>query len=305
MTEPKPKLRYAFFLGCNIPLRAQNYEISARKIAEAFDIDLVDVAEFGCCGYPLADANKNETLLLSARNLALAEKVGCDVCTLCSACAGALTEAAHQLRHNEELRGAINAKLADEGLACSGKTEVTHFARILYEEVGLHAIKEKVTLPLDGIRIAPHYGCHYMKPSEIYGFDDVENPTTLDELIAATGAQPVDYNGKLRCCGGGILAVDEEAALKVTKAKLDSIAKIEADAIGLVCPFCGIMYDTNQKTIESKYETEYGIPVLFYPQILGLAMGMDSKELGMRINRVKPKEMLSKIEALAQKEVAT
>jgi len=297
MAANTEELKYALFLGCNIPIRAPNYEISARKVAEPLGITFVDIPEFSCCGYPLADGDRSETLLLAARNLALAEKAGCDVCALCSACTGALSEAAHQLAHDEDVRKKINEQLAPAGLSCSGKTKVMHFARVLYEQVGLDAIKEKVTKPLEGIRIAPHYGCHYTKPSEIYGFDDVENPSTLDKLIEATGCEAVNYQGKLRCCGGGILAVDEDAALNITKCKLDNVAASGADAIGLICPFCGIMYDTNQKKIESKFETKYGIPALFYTQILGLAMGFDSKELGMRVNRVKPKALLAKLES--------
>ncbi|MCX7016027.1 MAG: CoB--CoM heterodisulfide reductase iron-sulfur subunit B family protein [Candidatus Sumerlaeota bacterium] len=297
--EPKTdkKLRYALFLGCNIPVRATNYELSARKVAEALGIEFVDIPDFSCCGYPLADEDRNETLLMSARNLALAEKAGCDICALCSACTGALTEAAHYLHEDEAARARVNDRLAALGLKYSGKTRVVHFARVLAQEVGAEAIRAKIVKSLNGIRVAPHYGCHYLKPSGLYGFDNVEDPKTLDQLIALTGAEPVDYHGKLRCCGGGILAVDEGVALSVTRGKLESVKKAQADAIGLVCPFCGIMYDTNQKKVESRFDREFGVPVLFLSQLLGLAMGFGADELGMKVNRVKPKEILAKVGA--------
>ncbi|OPZ22656.1 MAG: succinate dehydrogenase/fumarate reductase iron-sulfur subunit [candidate division BRC1 bacterium ADurb.BinA364] len=293
-TQPKP---YALFLGCNIPVRVVNYEMSARKVAEGLGLNFVDIPDFSCCGYPLADEDRGETLLMSARNLALAEKAGCDVCALCSACTGALTEAAHYLKENEEVRAGINERLAEFGLQYNATVKVIHFARMLFEEIGEEALRAKITHPLNDLRIAPHYGCHYLKPSGIYGFDSVEDPKTLDRLIALTGATPIDYPSKLNCCGGGIMAVSEETALKVSRVKLEKVAAAGADAIGLVCPFCGFMYDTNQKKIESRFEQEYGIPVLFLTQILGLAMGFDPNDLGMKVNRVKPKELLAKIGA--------
>jgi heterodisulfide reductase subunit B len=145
------------------------------------------------------------------------------------------------------------------------------------------------------LKIAVHYGCHYLKPSEIYDdFDPVEDPVTLDDLVAVTGAQVVDYAGKKRCCGGPVLPVDEETALGVAKAKLDDVAAAGADALCLVCPFCSVMYDGNQKGIESAHGTRYDLPVLYLTQILGLAMGFDRKALGLNMNVVKTKALLAR-----------
>ncbi|MEW6359058.1 MAG: CoB--CoM heterodisulfide reductase iron-sulfur subunit B family protein [Planctomycetota bacterium] len=290
---------YVLFLGCTIPARAQNFEISARKVAATLGIEFGDVPEFGCCGYPLSSVNPETPLLMAARNLALAEKAGADLCTLCTACTGSLTEAAHRLDHNAALLDQVNTKLAEIGLKYSGGVRVRHFSRLMIEEVGLDAIRAKATNPLKDFRIAPHYGCHYLKPSAAYDdFDDVENPRTVDQIIEAIGATSVDYPGKLRCCGGGVLAIDETVALKVTKNKLDAVRDAGADAIALICPFCSIMYDTNQKKIESMTETEYQIPVLFLTQVMGLAFGIHPKELGLQMNRVKVAPLLKKIGAL-------
>jgi heterodisulfide reductase subunit B len=120
----------------------------------------------------------------------------------------------------------------------------------------------------------------------------VEDPKTLDILVAATGARVVDYSGKKRCCGGPVLPVDEKTALTVTKQKLDDIKSAGADAICLVCPFCAVMYDSNQKSIETEFDESYNLPVLYLPQILGIAMGYDRKELGLNTNVVKTKNLL-------------
>ena len=290
-------MKYALFLGCTVPARARNYEISVRKVAEALGIELVDVPDFSCCGYPLNSVDAETCLLLSARNLALAEEMGLPICTLCSACTGVLTETNRELQEHEEVRTQVNEKLGELNRAYNGGTEVKHFARILYEDVGIEKIKSSVKRDLSSLRFAAHYGCHYIKPSEIFeGFDDPEHPRSLDELIAAASASTVEYEDKIQCCGGGILAVDEDLALRMADSKLGHIQAAGADGISLVCPFCSVMYDDNQRKIESTLERTYGLPVLYYPQILGLALGFEEKELGFNMNRVKAKDLLAKIE---------
>ena len=140
-----------------------------------------------------------------------------------------------------------------------------------------------------------HYGCHYLRPSELYDcFDDAENPSTVENLVAVTGAAVVDYKNKLECCGGAILGVEEDIALSMAKQKLDNVTANKVDALVTICPFCSIMYEDNQRKIESKFNVEYNLPVLYYPQVLGLALGIDQKKLGFRLNKVKAKAVLEK-----------
>ena len=261
-------------------------------MAEKLGIDLVDIENFICCGFPVKSSDMDSALVLGTYNLALAKERGLDVCTLCSSCTSALTEADHHLAENEEDREKVNRSLARVGLAYGDKVRVRHFARILYEEIGAEEIKRHFTKDLGDLRIAIHYGCHYLKPSEVFDhFDDVEDPKTLDVLVSITGAQVVDYPGSRRCCGGPVLPVDEKTALAVTKQKLDDISSVGADAVCLICPFCSVMYDSNQKSIEAEFGVTYNLPVLFLPQLLGLAMGYDRKELGLNINVVKMKHL--------------
>jgi heterodisulfide reductase subunit B len=285
--------RYALFLGCTIPARSRNYELSARKVAGRLGIELVDVESFVCCGFPVKSADKRTAEILGAYNLAVAQKKGLDLCALCSSCTSALTEVAHHLAAEEELRREVNESLSKVGLRYEGGVRVRHFARILYEEIGKEEIKKSFTRDLQGLRVATHYGCHYLKPSDIYDhFDQVEDPHTLDELFALTGAEVVEYANKKRCCGGPVLAVDEKTALSVAKEKLDDISAAGANAIGLVCPFCSVMYDSNQKGVEKEFGKTYNLPVLYLPQIMGLAMGMDKKELGLNMNVIKTGDLL-------------
>lgn len=286
-------IKYALYLGCTVPVRGMNYEMSARKVAERLDIELVDVDGFSCCGFPAKPLDWKAGLLMSARNLALAEAQGLDILTLCSACTGTLTEANHRLKEDAELRVWANEQLADMGHTYRGTVQVRHFARMLYEEIGVERLRETVTVNLADFKFALHYGCHYLKPSHLYdGFDDPENPQSLDRLVEATGARVVRYEDESQCCGGGILGFDEKTALLLTKQKLDHVAATQADAMVLICPFCAIMYEANQRRVGKLYETEYKLPVLYYPQILGLAMGFSLEEMGINLNRVKPRKII-------------
>jgi len=296
-------MKYAFFLGCTIPARAANYEISTRKIAPKLGIELVDIPDFTCCGFPVKSVDSFTTLVMAAKNISLAEEQGSNICTLCNGCVVTLAEANHELKHNEELRNKVNKELKKIGREYKGTIEVKHFARVLYEDVGVDKIKTAVKYPLEDFKLAAHYGCHYFKPSAVYGrLDDPEFPTTLDKLIEATGAPSFDYETKTECCGGGILGISEDIALQMARVKLDDLKIENADALISICPFCSVMYDANQKSIEKKFETEYNIPVLYYTQILGLALGIPADELEFKRNRIKPKEILVKFEKKYGKE---
>ncbi len=291
-------IRYGLYLGCTVPVRGLNYEMAARKVCERLGIQLVDVEGFSCCGFPVRPLDWQAGLVMAARNLALAEEAGVNVMALCSACTEMLTEANYHLREDPELLAQVNEQLAGVGRAYHGTLQVRHFARVLYQEVGLERLREEVTRPLEGFAFASHYGCHYLKPSYLYdGFDDPENPQSLDRLIQVTGARVVRYEGEEDCCGGGILAFDGDTALWMTKRKLDHVTAAGADALILTCPFCAIMYEANQRRVEGMFEVEYKLPVLYYPQILGLAMGFSPDEMGFRLNRVKPRELIKAMRA--------
>ena len=289
-------MRYALFLGCTIPVRAQNYEMSAREVAKKLDIDFVDIPEFSCCGFPVKSSNAESSLVIAARNLAIAAEKGEKICTLCNACTSVLSEANKELTENKGLRDKVNEELKKVDLEYKPGVEIKHFSRILYEDIGIEKIQEKIKKNLSKLSMSIHYGCHYLRPKEVYdGFDDCENPVSVENLVAVTGAAVLDYKNKLECCGGAILGVEEEIALSMAKDKLDNITKNDVDCLVTICPFCSIMYEDNQRKIESKFDVEYKLPVLYYPQVLGLAMGVEPKPLGFRLNKIKAKKILEKV----------
>ena len=286
-------MKYAFFLGCTVPVRNLNYELSARLVARKLGVELVDLEAFQCCGFPLKSINFFESLVIAARNLALAEQAALPVCTLCSACGGSLSEADHLLRHNSPLKEQVNDRLKVLGLEYQGTGEVKHFIRILYEDLGLEKIKGKIVRPLTGFSFAPHYGCHYFKPAETAGgIDPVETPQSLSRLIEATGAEALAYETLLNCCGGSILGAKEDLANTLAGQKLAEVNRLGATGLVLICPFCNVMFEGQQKKIEKKLEQKLKVPVLYYPQLLGLALGAGPDELGFKLNRIKDKEFL-------------
>jgi len=281
------------FLGCTVPVRNLNYELSARQVAGVLGVELRDLPELGCCGFPLKGWDYQSALLVAARALAQAGDTGLDLVPLCSACAGHLAEAAHHLDHDDKARREVNSSLAQQGLEYRPGVRVRHFVRYLLEEVGLEAIRDKVVRPLEGFSFAPHYGCHYLKPSEVLGgFDDPEDPVSLARLIEASGAKVVDYATLKDCCGGGVLGTDEDLAGRMAGGKLQELAGLELTALALVCPFCNVMFEGQQKTIAKKLETKFKVPVVYLTQVLGLALGLEPDQLGFKLNRVKPKDLI-------------
>jgi heterodisulfide reductase subunit B len=270
--------------------------MSTRKIAEDLGINLIDIEEFSCCGFPTSFIHKETSYALAAINLCLAEEKGLNIVTLCNSCTSYLTKVNLVLKNDKEMFERINEILKSADLEYKGKIEVKHITRLLYEDIGTVKIEKKVTRSLEGIRVAPIYGCHYLKPSTIYNrFDDPEMPISLDTLIKAIGAQALDFPEKILCCGGAILAIDENASMGMTHIVLDAVKALNADAMATICPFCHLMYDEYQATIGTMYNKEYDIPALFFTQLLGLAFGHEPKELGLKLNAVNTKKLVNKI----------
>jgi heterodisulfide reductase subunit B len=272
--------QFALFLGCTIPARLQHYESAARAVLEELDVRLVDIRAFNCCGYPLRNINFEAFVLLSARNLALAEKKGLTIMALCQCCFGTLQKANLLLKEDGSLRKEMNAILAREGLHYEGGVEVRHLLQVLYHEVGLRAIKRHIMRPFVGLRIAAHYGCHVLRPSSVVQFDDPVSPTLFDELVKVTGAESVFWQRRLECCGAPLRGVNDELSMALTRKKLDDGMDAGAAYLCVACPYCQIQFDTVQG------EENHRLPSLLYPQLLGLCMGIDKKALGLEANQV-------------------
>ncbi len=279
-------MEYAFFLGCNIPARLPQYESSSRAVLARLGVKIIDCPEFNCCGYPLRNVDQKAFLLSAAGNLALAERDGYDILALCKCGFGTFKETQHRLKNDETLKGEINDLLKKQGLSYQGNVEVKHLLSVLYHDVGLDALKKEVTAQAKGLKIATHYGCHALRPSTITGFDDPVAPSLFDELVKATGANSVEWHEKLNCCGAPLLGIDDRISMDLTRKKIHSGLEAGADYLCTACPYCQLQFDQVQNRLASEQGGEKALPSILYPQLLGLCMGIDEADLGLKMNQI-------------------
>lgn len=281
-------MKAAYFLGCNVALRTYEYDAAVRRVAEKLGLELLDSDDFACCGYPAAPKDHSTFIALAAQNLISAEEMGVDyIITVCNSCTATLTKVNKLLKEDAEEREHINKILRNSiGKEFKGTVKVKHFLRYIYEDVALDEVRKAILKKLNPVRVALHYGCHYLKPPEIFDyFEDPIVPHTAEDLMVLTGVVPVKYENMKQCCGGAILAIDEETPIKMVREKLIHVHEARAEVLAVHCPFCNVMYSEYQK--DPRIDLDFRIPVIFTPQILGLAMGCDPKILGLKKKVVK------------------
>ena len=279
-------MKFALFLGCNIPVRLSQYETSTRAVLGRLGVGLAEIKQFNCCGYPIRNFNYKTFVLAAARNLALAEKESLNLLSLCKCCYGSLKRADHLLKEDTSLREEINLILKKEYLEYKGDVEVKHLLSLLYQDVGIEVIREEIEKPFSGLNIATHYGCHALRPSQIVAFDDPVAPTIFDQLVEVTGAVSISWPTKLDCCGAPVWGINDDLSMDLTEKKLRDGKQSGADYLCAACTYCHIQFDTVQKMIISSRGNNLNLPSVLYPQLLGLSMGMDRKTLGLRMNQL-------------------
>jgi heterodisulfide reductase subunit B len=287
MTNEMPK--YSLFLGCVIPNRYPFIEASTRNVFEELGIELIDMDGASCCPAPgvFRGFDIDTWLVIGARNITIAEENGTDIALMCNGCYGSLLEVNHTLKHNKDKLKMVNEHLSKVGRRFQGTVKIRHIIDILYNEFGTKRIKNRIKRFLD-LKIAVHYGCHLLKPGNIRPWgQEVEDPHFLDELVELTGCESLNYKDKLLCCGagGGVRGAFKEVSLDFTREKLENIVASKADAIITVCPFCQLQLDLGQIEINNifkdKINAPFKIPVIYYSQLLGLALGMSHESLGL------------------------
>lgn len=271
-------MRYGYFPGCSLETVARSYDVSAKLAAQKLGVELVELEDWNCCG-ATAYFHIDEILAhtLCARNLAMSEKAGMDVVAPCSGCYKNMRETNAHLKKDQELRDHINVALSEDGLEFNGGQRVLHLVDLFAEDVGAENIRKKVVNSLKGLRVAPYYGCQILRPK--MGREDIENPVFLEDLISVTGAEAVDYPLKTECCGGSLIMTRNPVALKLIKNLLTCAAYEKADLIVTTCPLCQVNLECYQKQVNRKYDTEFSIPVLYFTQVLGFALGFSEEDL--------------------------
>lgn len=274
---------YSLYMGCSVPANYPNYEASMCRVAESLGVKLHYLEDVACCGSPnLRAIDFWGWVTVNARTLALADRNGHDIVTPCNGCFGSLKDVHHLLKHDAKYRERVNAELEEDELEFKGVSRPRHFIEALHTDLGVDTIRKKITKPLDGVGIAIHYGCHLLRPGDVTEM----SPTILDELVEVTGAKVIEYPLWKQCCGATVLPVNEDLAIRLARDKLNSMKEAGAVFAAVVCPACCNQLDLQQLGLKESYGEEFNIPVLFYTQILGLAMGLDESEIGLEMNRV-------------------
>jgi heterodisulfide reductase subunit B2 len=273
-------LKYAYYPGCSLEKTQRGYDESVREIFKTLDQELIEIEDWNCCGATVyMSVKETVSLAVSSRNLALAEKMGHDIVAPCSSCFTVLSKTNRILKEIPDMYRDVNEALGEAGLSYSGKTNVRHPLDILMNDVGMTKILQKAKRSLNGLKIAPYYGCQIVRPGK--SFDDNENPILLDQLFNKCGGDVVYFPMKVRCCGGMLMTTFEETALKLNKEILQCADENKADCIVTTCPLCHFNLEAYQDKINQIYHTEFNVPILYFTQLLGLVFGISEKSLGL------------------------
>lgn len=294
------KKEYSFYPGCSSQKNASgsNYQTSVDTMCDVLDIQLNSIPDWNCCSASIGYAGGGELprMALSARNLALSEQAnpGQDVVATCAACWLATRETKDRMLEDKELMSEANTALAEAGLKVEANQEVRHMVEVLIEDFGYEGLGEKVTNPLDGIKIAGYVGCQTNRPFGIDG-ESFENPKYLDKLVETLGAEPVEnYDKKVSCCGGALAFSELEKSQALIKDIIESAYDGGADMIVTPCPVCQMNVEVYQDQINKKYNTKFKMPVVYYSSLMAVAYGKNVKEAGLDGQIIRAKQLEDK-----------
>ncbi len=263
------------------------FEAAVRRTLTRVGLEMVDVDGFTCCPDPIyfQARDKMEWYTVAARNLCLAEDLGHDIITTCSGCTATLSEVNLALKEDDELKAAINKRLKNIGREFKGTINVRHAVTVLRDDFSISKVADTVKKPLDGLRVAVHYGCHLLKPSRIMRVDDPDRPTILADLLKAIGAEPIHHEKTLLCCGRACMT--DSIPNQMVNDILEAIIAQKADCMGLICPSCFDEFDLGQIVLGRKLNKKFDVPIVYYFQLLGIAQGLTIEEVGLNMHKVK------------------
>jgi len=290
-------LRYALFPGCAAKGATPELYQSTMAIIGRLGLEVVELASASCCGAGVVgEAEPDAALALSARTFAQAEGLGLDVMTICGTCQGVMGAANKRLKEEPGVLERVNRVLGRDGLAYHGKVQVKHLLWIIVREVGLSRLAERVRVPLEELRVAPFYGCYILRPSWYLGFDDPENPTSLEKVIRTLGGEAVAYPGRTKCCGFPVILEKEAIAVAMAGTHMKEAQEARADCMVTPCPLCHMGLDIYQERAGRAVNTALNLPILHLPQLLGLAMGLPAGDLGLSRHLVPVDAIVRRVE---------
>jgi len=283
-------MKFAYYPGCSLHGTAKEYGQSTAAVCRHLGIELHEIPDWNCCGASSAHAtSKVLSLALPARNLAQAEQMGEDMLLPCAACYSRMAETKHELSHNDILRHKVNEIIE---MDYDAKGDVLHLLQVVAGDEGMALVKDKVVKPLTGLKVAAYYGCLLVRPPEVTGFDDPENPQSMDRLLRLLGAEPVDWTHKVECCGASLSVGRSDIVTKLTGDILEAAKAAGAEVIAVACPMCQSNLDTRQTAAERRNAEKYDLPIVYITQLMGLAFGLDPALLSLNTHEVDPRARL-------------
>jgi succinate dehydrogenase / fumarate reductase cytochrome b subunit len=286
-------MKFALYPGCAAQGATPELYQSTMAIIGRLGVEVIELKAAACCGAGVVtEAEPDVALAINARTFAQAERLGLDVMTICGTCQGVMGSANKRLKEDAALLERINGLLSREGLRYEGRVQVKHLLWIVVRELGLAKLREQVKVPLTELRIAPFYGCYILRPSWDLGFDDPENPTSLEKVIGALGGEPVAYAGRTKCCGFPIILEKESIAMAMNGNNLKEAKDRGAQVMVTPCPLCHMSMDIYQERAGKAVNAKLDLPVLHLPQLIGLAMGIPAKQLGFGRHIVSVEEIV-------------
>ncbi len=277
-------MKYAYYPGCSQEGGEEHFGKSTEAVCHALGIELQEIHEWTCCGASSGHfLNEDLSLALPARNLAIAEKMGLDTLCVCAACYLRLRQARHEVRHNPELGRKLAGWL---DAPYEGKYGVRHLLDVVVNDLGLGAVKAKVTHPLKGLKLVCYYGCYLMRPPEIVAFDDPENPTAMGKLLQTLGADVRDWAAKVDCCGGSLMLTQSDAVHDLVGNIVDRARDVEAEAIVTACPMCTM-------NLEAMQTGKDKLPIIYFTELLGVAMGLPDTRKWFKKHLKSPAKVLA------------
>jgi len=271
---------YSYFPGCSLQTTNRAYDVSSRNVARVLGLEMVELEDWNCCGAtPYMAIDSKQSVLLSARNLAISEKHKRDIVTVCSSCFLVLYKANRHLHDDSSLRAEVREALQAGGMVYQGNVKVRHLLDLIVNDLGKEAIERHLVRPLEGLKVACYYGCQLVRP---YGeVDDPEFPVLLERLMGWIGATPVDFGMGTKCCGGMLMTTQPDIGVDLTGKVLKQACKAEADCICTICPLCQMNLEAYQSKISARFGEDCQLPVLYFTQVLGAALGLGGDDLAL------------------------
>ena len=286
-------MKYAFFPGCSLESTGWDFDRSTRAVCCALGIELVDIPDWVCCGStPAHTTNASLSVALPVMNLQKAKEMSLPVLTACASCYARLRTANHTVLNDPEERGCAERVT---GKPYDGRVEVRHLLDVLVNDLGVDAVREKVKRPLKGIKTACYYGCLLTRPPDIVAFDNAEHPSCMDRLLTAIGAEAVEWPFKTECCGASLSITRSEIVNRLSHRLLSMARQAGADCLAVACPLCESNLDLRQADAAKAYGVIPATPVLYITQLLGLALGLSSKDVGLDALTVSAEPLLTGI----------